>query len=114
MVPGGVKLEYGFFQASNVERRLNGLYRDFLLALAIVSITLLPLGLRAAGVVMFAIPLSLLAGLAILQALGFGLNQLSISGFVLSLRSEEHTSELQSLLRLPYVVLCLKQKKKQY
>ncbi|MFB9051284.1 efflux RND transporter permease subunit [Sphingobium indicum] len=85
MVPGGVKLEYGFFQASNVERRLNGLYRDFLLALAIVSITLLPLGLRAAGVVMFAIPLSLLAGLAILQALGFGLNQLSISGFVLSL-----------------------------
>ncbi|KEQ51992.1 efflux RND transporter permease subunit [Sphingobium chlorophenolicum] len=85
MVPGGVKLEYGFFQAQNVERRLNGLFQDFLLALAIVAITLLPLGLRAAGVVMFAIPLSLLTGLAILQALGFGLDQLSISGFVLSL-----------------------------
>src|SRR3546814_3915951 len=29
---------------------------------------------------------------------------------VLSARSEEHTSELQSLMRLSYVVLCLKNK----
>src|SRR3546814_5150064 len=29
------------------------------------------------------------------------------------LRSEEHTSELQSLMRIPYAVFCLKQKKKQ-
>lgn len=84
-LPGDVKLERAFFQADNTEVRLSGLYRDFLLAVAIVSITLLPLGFRAAGVVMFAIPLSLLSGLAILQAAGFGLNQLSISGFVLSL-----------------------------
>ncbi len=84
-LPGDVRLERGFFQADNVEVRLGGLYRDFLLALLIVSITLLPLGLRAAGVVMFAIPLSLLTGLAIIEALGFGLNQLSISGFVLAL-----------------------------
>src|SRR3546814_10606932 len=28
-------------------------------------------------------------------------------------RSEEHTSELQSLMRISYAVLCLKQKKKQ-
>src|SRR3546814_3295283 len=27
------------------------------------------------------------------------------------LRSEEHTSELQSLMRIPYAVLCLKKKK---
>src|SRR3546814_10385005 len=29
-------------------------------------------------------------------------------------RSEEHTSELQSLMRISYAVLCLKQKKKQH
>ncbi|MEN7538220.1 efflux RND transporter permease subunit [Aurantiacibacter flavus] len=84
-LPAGVKLELAFFQEDNVQHRLSGLTRDFLLAFAIVSLTLLPLGLRAAGVVMVAIPLSLLLGLAALQALGYGLNQLSIAGFVLSL-----------------------------
>src|SRR3546814_2355290 len=29
-------------------------------------------------------------------------------------RSEEHTSELQSLMRISYAVFCLKKKKKQY
>src|SRR3546814_4938324 len=31
-----------------------------------------------------------------------------------TLRSEEHTSELQSLMRISYAVFCLKQKKKIY
>src|SRR3546814_8370008 len=31
---------------------------------------------------------------------------------VLSVRSEEHTSELQSLMRISYAVFCLKKKKK--
>ncbi|MGH6997562.1 MAG: efflux RND transporter permease subunit, partial [Phenylobacterium sp.] len=43
------------------------------------------LGLRAGGVVMLSIPLSLLIGLSVLQALGFTVNQLAIAGFVLSL-----------------------------
>src|SRR3546814_5245243 len=30
------------------------------------------------------------------------------------LRSEEHTSELQSLMRISYAVFCLKKKKKKY
>jgi len=84
-LPGGVKLERGFFQARNVEHRLGNLFRDFGIALGLVIITLLPLGLRASGVVMVSIPLSLLIGLAALQALGFTVNQLSIAGFVLSL-----------------------------
>src|SRR3546814_9976041 len=32
----------------------------------------------------------------------------------LGLRSEEHTSELQSLMRISYAVFCLKKKKKNY
>src|SRR3546814_4935215 len=31
----------------------------------------------------------------------------------ISIRSEEHTSELQSLMRISYAVFCLKKKKKQ-
>src|SRR3546814_2415342 len=34
----------------------------------------------------------------------------SISGFILIERSEEHTSELQSLMRISYAVFCLKKK----
>src|SRR3546814_9541944 len=33
-------------------------------------------------------------------------------GNISSMRSEEHTSELQSLMRISYAVFCLKQKKK--
>src|SRR3546814_1631089 len=32
----------------------------------------------------------------------------SVSGWTTSLRSEEHTSELQSLMRISYAVFCLK------
>ncbi|AQR63092.1 multidrug transporter AcrB [Brevundimonas sp. LM2] len=84
-LPGGVTLDRGFAQADNVSLRLGRLGRDFLIALALVSLTLLPLGLRAAGVVMVAIPLSLLIGVLILAAFGFTLNQLAVAGFVLSL-----------------------------
>src|SRR3546814_5408889 len=34
------------------------------------------------------------------------------AGVVEKVRSEEHTSELQSLMRISYAVFCLKQKKK--
>lgn len=84
-LPPGVKLVRGFYQADNVKHRLDRLFRDFGLALALVLVTLLPLGLRAGLVVMISIPLSLLIGVAMLQFLGFTLNQLSISGLVLSL-----------------------------
>lgn len=84
-LPAGVKLERGFFQDQNVKHRLDGLQRDFLIAVGLVLITLLPLGFRAGLVVMVSIPLSLLIGLAMLQTFGYSLNQLSIAGFVLSL-----------------------------
>src|SRR3546814_2672364 len=35
----------------------------------------------------------------------------SVGGEVVRLRSEEHTSELQSLMRISYAVFCLKKKK---
>lgn len=84
-LPAGINLEVAFDQAVNVERRLSGLGRDFLIAVLLVLLTLLPLGWRASAVVMISIPLSLSIGLALLNLIGYSLNQLSIVGLVVSL-----------------------------
>ena len=84
-LPDGVTLARGFDQSINVGTRLSRLGWDFVIAIGLVAITLLPLGFRAAAVVMVAIPLSLALGVAALGALGYSLNQLSIVGFVIAL-----------------------------
>jgi len=68
-----------------VDNRLAELGEDFLIAIALVSITLLPLGYRSAVIVMISIPLSLAIGITLINLLGFNLNQLSIVGFVVAL-----------------------------
>jgi multidrug efflux pump subunit AcrB len=84
-LPEHVRLERGFDQTRNVKKRLGRLGLDFAIAIALVLLTLLPLGLRASLVVMISIPLSLAIGLSMLYFTGFSLNQLSIAGFVLAL-----------------------------
>jgi len=84
-LPSHIRLEHGFDQSANVDRRLSRLQFDFTIAIGLVILTLLPLGLRAAGIVMISIPLSLAIGLAALYLAGFSLNQLSIAGFVVAL-----------------------------
>ena len=84
-LPRRIRLEVGFDQSQNVRSRLNRLYFDFSIAISLVLLTLLPLGWRAAGIVMVSIPLSLSFGLACLYFLDYSLNQLSIAGFVVAL-----------------------------
>src|SRR3546814_7736221 len=49
------------------------------------------------------------------NALGFCVGgTLLASALALAKRSEEHTSELQSLMRISYAVFCLKKKKSSY
>ena len=84
-LPAGMTLHRAFDQSENVKSRLGRLVEDFGIAIALVLITLLPLGLRAAGVVMVSIPLSLAVGTVLLQNTGFTLNQLTIVGFVIAL-----------------------------
>jgi multidrug efflux pump subunit AcrB len=84
-LPKRIKLERGFDQSENVASRLDRLSIDFAIAIALVALTLLPLGLRAAGIVMISIPLSLAIGLSALNFLGYSLNQISIAGFVVAL-----------------------------
>jgi multidrug efflux pump subunit AcrB len=84
-LPANVAMVRSFDQADNVARRLSGLGTDFLIAIGLVLITLLPLGWRAALIVMVAIPLSLGLGIVALNFMGYSLNQLSIVGFVVAL-----------------------------
>jgi multidrug efflux pump subunit AcrB len=84
-LPADIKMQTSFDQEKNVHRRLYGLGRDFAIAVSLVMLTLLPLGWRAALVVMISIPLSLALGLAFLNYTGYTLNQLSIVGLVIAL-----------------------------
>lgn len=84
-LPASMQLTVAFDQSRNVAHRLSGFARDFGLAILLVLVTLLPLGLRASGVVMVSIPLSIAIGLFLLKVTGYSINQLSIVGFVIAL-----------------------------
>lgn len=84
-LPQNIDLVHHFDQADNVNGRLALLGKDFIIAILLVSITLLPLGFRAAAIVMISIPLSLSIGLVLLNLMGISLNQLSIVGLVVAL-----------------------------
>ena len=84
-LPLSVKLTKNFDQAASVNKRLGHFVQDFAIAILLVSLTLLPLGFRAAIVVMISIPLSLAIGLSLLNAFGFSINQLSIVGLIVAL-----------------------------
>ncbi|MBA4747384.1 MAG: efflux RND transporter permease subunit [Sphingopyxis sp.] len=84
-LPPDMKIDLVFDQSLDVRSKLALLARDFTIAVLLVLITLLPLGPRAAAVVMVSIPLSLAMGLLAMQLLGFTLNQLAITGFIVAL-----------------------------
>lgn len=84
-LPASMTLERPFDQSQNVRDRLSRLTTDFMIAIGLVILTLLPLGFRASGIVMVSIPLSLAIGVTALKAFGYSINQLSIVGFVIAL-----------------------------
>jgi multidrug efflux pump subunit AcrB len=81
----GIKIIKLFDQSKSVTSRLDDLYRDFIIAILLVLFTLLPLGMRASYVVMFAIPTSIFIGLTLLYLTGYSINQFSIVGLVIAL-----------------------------
>lgn len=84
-LPANIEMVHHFDQAENVNKRLSGLGVDFMIAILLVAITLLPLGQRAALIVMISIPLSLSIGIVLMNVMGYTLNQLSIVGLVVAL-----------------------------
>ncbi len=84
-LPPDMRLEMGFDQSKDIAKKLSLLARDFAIALALVLVTIFPLGFRPSLIVMISIPLSLAMGVLLLSLFGFTLNQISISGFIISL-----------------------------
>src|SRR3546814_4230527 len=73
-------------------------------------------GSSPGGKMMFAVNVSLLYWYSFILAAAAGINRSRCPYTVVKplgwFRSEEHTSELQSLMRISYAVFCLKKKKK--
>lgn len=85
-LPGSIRTEIVFDQSVSVEKQVNGFFQNLLQGLVLVGIIiLLSLGIRSASVVLLAIPVSMLIGIAGLDFFDFGLQQMSIVGLVIAL-----------------------------
>ncbi len=81
-----IRLETVFDQTSSVERRLDGFFGNLLQGILLVGfVVLLALGARASFVVILAVPVSIFIGLGMVDLSGFGLQQMTIVGFVIAL-----------------------------
>ncbi len=85
-LPEGIDVVLAHDQAESVDERVSQFFDSLLQGLVLVGLlTLFLLGARSAIVVILAIPISVLIGLAWLDIAGFGLQQMSIAGLVIAL-----------------------------
>ena len=85
-LPADMQTEIIFDQSVSVEKQVNGFFANLFQGLVLVGIiVLLSLGFRSAGIILVAIPVSMLIGIAGLDYFGFGLQQMSIVGLVIAL-----------------------------
>src|SRR3546814_10450843 len=85
-----------------IDRAVENLTHELLEEFVVVAIVcaLFLWHVRSALVAIFTLPLGVLAAFVVMRFQGVNAD-----------RSEEHTSELQSLMRISYAVFCLKKKK---
>ena len=75
-----------FDQADSVDERINGFLSNLFFGILLVGLVIfLSLGFRASLLVIIAIPLSILIGLGFVDLTGFGLQQMTIAGLIISL-----------------------------
>ncbi len=85
-LPNNMYTEIVFDQSDSVKKQVNGFFQNLLQGLVLVGIIILfSLGLRSASIILLAIPVSMLIGIAGLDSFGFGLQQMSIVGLVIAL-----------------------------
>ncbi len=85
-LPRHIDLDYAFDQSESVASRMNGFFLNLFQGLLLVgAIVLLAVSLRAALIVMLAIPISIAIGIGFVDLSGFGLEQMSIAGLVIAL-----------------------------
>jgi multidrug efflux pump subunit AcrB len=85
-IPDHISLFTVFDQSVWVDKRINNFLMNLLQGIILVGMLIfLALGARSAIVVIIAIPLSIIMGVFLVDASGFGLQQISIAGLVVSL-----------------------------
>ncbi|MFC1851146.1 efflux RND transporter permease subunit [candidate division CSSED10-310 bacterium] len=85
-LPASMSLFTVFDQSESVSRRLNSFFSNLLQGLILVSVVVLfAVGLRAAVIVMLAIPISIFIGIGLVDISGYGIEQMSIAGLVIAL-----------------------------
>jgi len=85
-LPSSISLEYVFDQTEGVDEKINNFMGSLLQGIILVGIIIfLTIGFRSSLVIIMAIPLSVITGIAILDFSGFGLQQISIAGLVIAL-----------------------------
>jgi multidrug efflux pump subunit AcrB len=85
-LPASITTQIIFDQSDSVGKQVNGFFINLLQGLVLVGIIILfSLGFRSASIVLMAIPISMLIGMAGLDFFGFGLQQMSIVGLVIAL-----------------------------
>ncbi len=81
-----LQLEYVYDQSIDVSDRVNDFLANLLQGIILVGIVIfLALGVRSSGIAIIAIPLSILIALAIIDRLGYGIEQISIAGLIVAL-----------------------------
>ena len=85
-IPPNIALLTAFEQAPAVAARINDFFNNLLQGVLLVGlIILLFLGWRSAFIIMVIIPLCIIISLALLNGLGYGLQQISIAALVIAL-----------------------------
>jgi multidrug efflux pump subunit AcrB len=85
-LPGNIKLAYVYDQSTSVRQRISGFLLNMTQGIILVGVVILiAIGIRGAMVVMTAIPLSLLIAVGFVDRSGYGLQQMSIAGLVITL-----------------------------
>jgi multidrug efflux pump subunit AcrB len=86
LLPPDLKLDLIADQPSVVHERIGDLQREFLLAIgSVILVTIILLPIRVALIAATAIPVTVAATLAVLNAVGIQLHQVSIAGLIVSL-----------------------------
>ncbi|MFC2118632.1 efflux RND transporter permease subunit [Bacteroidota bacterium] len=81
-----INLEYVFDQSKEVKSLINNFQMNLLQGIILVGIIIfLALGFKSSIIVIIAIPLSIIMGLAFIDGAGFGMEQMSIAGLVVAL-----------------------------
>jgi multidrug efflux pump subunit AcrB len=85
-LPSSITLERVFDQSTSVSRRLNSFFLNLFQGLLLVGIVIFfAIGLRASFIVILAIPISIFISLGFVDLSGYGLQQMTIAGFIIAL-----------------------------